>query len=66
MVDKLFGDLFEHVLDTTMIYCGNWSGIQLLDNPILKHIEIRYHYIWDMVHKGALRLQHRGSDEALA
>jgi len=24
---KLFGDLFEHVLDTTIIHCDNKSGI---------------------------------------
>eukprot|EP00253_Pinus_taeda_P021870 PITA_21870 len=41
---KLFGDLFEQVLDTTTIYCVNKSGIHLAENLIFheksKYIEI--------------------------
>ena len=40
---------FEHVLDTTVIYYANKSGIQLAKNLVFhdksKHIEISYHYI---------------------
>lgn len=50
---KLFSELFRHVLDTTMILCDNQSGIRLSENPVFhdrsNHIEIRYHFIWDMV-----------------
>lgn len=50
---KLFSELFEHVLDTTVIYCGNESGIHLSENLVFhdrsKHIDIRYHFIRDMV-----------------
>jgi len=46
---KLFGELFEKVIDTTMIYCDNKSGIYLVENLVFhdnsKHIEIEYHYI---------------------
>jgi len=46
---KLFCELFEHVLDTTMIFCDNQSGIHCLENPVFhdnyKHIDIRYHFI---------------------
>jgi hypothetical protein len=31
-----------------------------------KHIEIRYHYIRDMVQKGAIKLQHVGTNEHVA
>jgi hypothetical protein len=31
-----------------------------------KHIEIRYHYIRDMVQKGAVRLQYVATDEQVA
>jgi hypothetical protein len=31
-----------------------------------KHIEIKYHYIRDMVQKGALRLQYVATDEQVA
>eukprot|EP00253_Pinus_taeda_P012051 PITA_12051 len=40
---------------------------KLLKNPVFhdcsKHIDIRYHYIRDMVQRGAIRLQHIGTDE---
>ena len=67
---KLFSELFGHVLDTTMILCDNQSGIRLLEKPVFhdrsKHIHIRYHFIWDMVHRGAIRLHHIGTDEQVA
>jgi hypothetical protein len=31
-----------------------------------KHIDIRYHFIWDMVQRGAIRLHHIGTDEQVA
>eukprot|EP00253_Pinus_taeda_P026547 PITA_26547 len=50
---KLFNELFEHVLDTTVIFCDNQRGIRLSENPVFhdrsKHIDIRYHFIRDMV-----------------
>ena len=64
---KLFSELFEHVLDTTMIYCDNQSGILLSENPVFhdrfKHINIKYHFIWDMVQWGEIRLQHIKTEE---
>ena len=39
-------------------------------NPVfhdkLKHIEIKYHYIRDMVQKGAVKLQYVATDEHIA
>eukprot|EP00253_Pinus_taeda_P015599 PITA_15599 len=47
-----------------------WSGIRLSENPVFhdrsKHIDIKYHYIRDMVQRGAIRLQHIGTDEQVA
>eukprot|EP00253_Pinus_taeda_P033822 PITA_33822 len=64
---KLFSELFEHMLDTTVIFCNNKSGIHLSENPMFhdrsKHIDIRYHFIWDMVQQGAIKLQHIRTDE---
>ena len=44
-----------------MIHCDNQSCIQMTVNPVfhnkMKHIEIRYHYIRDMVQKCAIELQ---------
>ena len=31
-----------------------------------KKIEIRYHYIWDMAHRGELKLQYVEMDEKIA
>lgn len=67
---KLLAELFNHVQGTTMIYCDNQSGIKLSENPVLydrsKHINIRYHYIRDMVQRGAMALQHILTNEQVA
>ena len=31
-----------------------------------KHIDIRYHFIWDMIQRGVVRLDHIGTDEQVA
>lgn len=53
-----------------MIHCDNQSCVKLSENPIFhdrsKHIEIRYHFIRDMVQKGAVRLQYISTDEQIA
>ena len=40
------------------------------ENPMLhdksKHIEIKFHYIRDMVHKGAVKLQYMVTEEQIA
>ena len=67
---KLFFELFGHVLDTIMIFCDNQRGIRLLRNPVFydrsKLTDIRYHWIWDMVQRGARRLHHSGTDVEVA
>ena len=58
------------MLDTTMIFCDNQSGIRLLESPVFHdrsiHINIRYHFIRDMVQWGAIRLQQIRTDEEVA
>eukprot|EP00253_Pinus_taeda_P023524 PITA_23524 len=67
---KLFSELFGFTLDTTVIQCDNQSGIRLSENPVFhdpsKQINIRYHYIRDMVQWRAIRLQHINTDEQVA
>ena len=59
---NLLSDLFDFELDATFIYCDNQSCVKLSENPVfhdkLKHIEIKYHYIRDMVQRGAVKLQY--------
>ena len=62
--------LFNLELDTTMILCDNQSCIKMTENPVfhdrLKHIEIRYFYIRDMMQKGAIKLQYVSIEEHVA
>ena len=57
---KLRSDLFDLQIDATRIHCDNQSCVKLLENPVFheksKHIEIKYHYIKDMVQRGAVKL----------
>ena len=50
---KLMCDLFHLQLDATFIHCDNQSCVKLSENIVFhdksKHIEIKYHYIRDMV-----------------
>jgi hypothetical protein len=50
---KLLVGLFDLELEPTLIYCDNQSCVKLAENPFFhdksKHIEIKYHYIRDMV-----------------
>ena len=61
MARKLLSNLFDLQLDATCIYCDNQSCVKLSENPMLhdksKHIEIKYHYIKDMMQRGAMKLQ---------
>jgi hypothetical protein len=64
---KLLTGLFDLEMEETTILCDNQSCIKMTENPIFqdrsKHIEIRYHYIHDMVQRGALKLQYISTDE---
>ena len=67
---KLLSDLFDLQLDATCIYCDNQSCVKLSENPVFhdksKHIEIKYHYIRDMVQRGAVKLQYVATNEQVA
>jgi hypothetical protein len=55
---KLLTGLFD--LEATTILCDKQSCIKMKENPVShdrsNHIEIRYHYIRDMVQRGAIKL----------
>jgi hypothetical protein len=67
---KLLIDLFDLEMEATTILCDNQSCIKMIENHVFhdrsKHIEIRYHYICDMVQRGALKLQYVSTDEQVA
>ena len=58
---KILVGLFGQIPGPTVIHCDNRSCIQMLVNLLFhnktKYIDIRYHYIHDMVQKGAVELQ---------
>ena len=67
---KLLSDLFELQLDAICIDCDNQSCVKLSKNSVFhdksKHIELKYHYIKDMVQRGAVMLQYVAMDEQIA
>jgi hypothetical protein len=67
---KLLTCLFDLEMEAIVILCDNQSCIKRTENPVFhdksKHIEIRYHYIRDMVQRGAIKLQFVGTDEQVA
>ena len=56
-------------MDATCIYCDNQSCVKLSKNPVFhnnsKHIEIKYHYIRDMVQRGAVKRQYVVTEEQI-
>jgi hypothetical protein len=67
---KLLTGLFDLEMRATAILCDNQSCIKMTENPVFhdrsKHIEIHYHFIRDMVQRGALKLQYISTDEQVA
>lgn len=64
---KLLAGLFDQELETTVIYCDIQSYVKLSKNLVFhdrsKHIEMRYHFIKDMVQRGVARFQYISTDE---
>ena len=56
-------------LKSTIIHCDNQSCMKLSKNPMFhdrsKHIDMRHHFIRDMVYRGAMRLQYIRTDEKI-
>ena len=55
-------DLFDEEIDVTDILYDNQSCIKMTKNLVFhdksKHIEVRYHFIRDMVQKGAIKIKY--------
>ncbi len=56
--------------DVMTLYCDNLSAINISKNPIqhsrTKHIDIRHHFIRDLVEEKVITLEHVTTDEQLA
>ena len=62
--------IFDAEIDATYIICDNHSCIKMIENLVFhdktKHIEVRYHFIRDMVQKGAIKLKSVPTKEQVA
>ena len=69
-IRKLLSDLFGGKLDSMINHCAHQSCINLSKNPVFhdrsKHIEMKYHFIRDLVQRGALKLQYIRTNEQIA
>jgi hypothetical protein len=69
-VCKILIDLFDHELDPTTIHYDNHSCVKISENPMFqeksKHIEIKYHYIRDMVQINIVHVQYLSTHEQIA
>ena len=67
---KILAYLFDHEMDPTIIHCDNQSCVNLSENPMFhdrsKHIEIKYHYIKDMVQRKEVHMQYLPTHEQIA
>ena len=68
-IRKLLSDLFDLQLDATCIYYDNQSCVKLTENLVFhdksNHIEIKYHYIRDMVQRRVVKLHYVATDEQI-
>ncbi|KAH9752994.1 hypothetical protein KPL71_014922 [Citrus sinensis] len=64
---RILKDLQFNQDAATTIYCDNMSAIALTKNPVFhaksKHIELRYHYIRDLVNKGEVNMEFISTNE---
>ena len=69
-LQKLIAKLFDLELEETYIFYDNQSWMKLSENSVChdksKHIEIKYHYIREMIQKGETKLQYVPTDEKVA
>jgi hypothetical protein len=67
---KLVSGLFGDKLETTMVHRDNQSCIKLTENPVFhdrsKHIDMKYHYIRDLVQRKTVKLQYIATSDHVA
>ncbi|XP_059076124.1 uncharacterized mitochondrial protein AtMg00810-like [Cryptomeria japonica] len=64
---KLLAGLFGQPWEPIVFHCDNQSCIKMSVNPVFhdrsKHVETHYHFIRDMVQRGAIQLKYVSTDE---
>lgn len=67
---KILADFGQNQIGATDIYCDNKSAIAMSRNPAFhsrtKHIDVRYHFIRDLIMKGEVQLKHVGTSQQVA
>jgi hypothetical protein len=67
---KLVGQLFPSLLTVTTLYCDNQPALKLTEDDNYrartKHIDIRYHFIRQVVTSGAIKLLYCPTEDMLA
>ena len=67
---NILTNLFDHGMDPTIIHCDSQSCVKLSENHVFhdksKHIEIKYHYIRDMVQRKVVHVQYLPTHEQIA
>jgi hypothetical protein len=67
---EILTDLFDHEMDPTTIHCDNQSCVKLSENPMFhdrsKHIEIKDHYIKDMVQRKTIHVRYLPTHKQIA
>ena len=66
-LQKLLYDLFDSISEPVVIHYDNQSCIKISENHVFhdhsKHMEMRYHYVHDMVQRRVVSLQCIMTDE---
>ena len=67
---RILADLKEKQDEATIMFCDNKSTIAMTKNPVFhgrtKHIEIRHHFIRELVAKKEIKLEYRSTEEQVA
>ncbi|KAM3327408.1 hypothetical protein P3S67_002534 [Capsicum chacoense] len=67
---RLLADVFQEQATATEIFCNNKETIAVTKNMAfhsrIKHIDIRYRFIRDLVASGSIVLKHCGTNEQVA
>ena len=66
---RLMEELIRRDGDLPMLYVDNKAKISLIKNPVLhdrsKHIEIKFHYIWECADRGLIKIDFIRTKEQL-